>query len=141
MSMPCANTYYLNQYQAKVDAEEGAARFIEEYVTSRIEDRIIENAREGDVLEAASEEMESIMEAYRPLLRAFHSADMGDKAELTADQELAMTRFAWTFLKRTKDYIRANADDELTEEAKKAMQQAKERANCSCRRTGRECVC
>lgn len=141
MSMSCANTYYLNQHQAKIDSEEGEARFIEEYVITRIEERIIENATGGDVLEAFGQEQEAIMEAYRQMLLEFKDASMSDKVELTAEQELTLTRFAWTFLKYTKGYLREFTEKELIKDAESALQEARERENCSCSRAGRECVC
>lgn len=139
--MPCANTIALNQYQARVDAEEGENRFIEEYVASRLEDRIIKNATPGDVYEAIGEELEAVMDAYNPALRAFHGADMTDQAPITAEQETALCRLGWAVLKYTKDYISANTDDELSAEARSEMKKIAECASCSGRRRGKCADC
>jgi hypothetical protein len=145
--IPCANAHFLDRQQVKWDADEGEARFIEEYVAERIEAMTLELKSDGMVLEAIGEDFEPVADAYSRALLALFAVrnasrpDHSQKLQVDHDLDHADEILGCKVRETITAHIEKFATDELTDEAHKALETAKEQRNCSCRRTGRECVC
>lgn len=144
MPTPCVNAIRLGQHLDKLDAEAADAEFIESYCIKHMNEKMIElalDSAEWDECVVADAVLNDHDHVDTYFMQALREYQRNEKEAFNDALSIAYTNLGRAVFMAAKAMLEKTANEYLEQDAEAALEREKERANCSCHRTGRECVC